>query len=413
VGTRKVTRRNLPGLVGGLAAATAFPAGVLLSTRAFAKTYDPGASDTEVKLGQPVPYSGPASFYAGIGKAVLAYFKMLNEEKGGINGRTITVVSLDDGYNPPKVVEVTRKMVEQDEVLAIFGISGTASSASVQRYLASKKVPQLFGFSGVSLFGDPQRSPWSVGFMPSYDFEGSTYGRFIHDTIKDPKVALLYQNDDFGKAMLAGVRKGLGDKADTIVKQVSYEVTDPTVDPQVITLADTGANVLVLIATPKATSQAIRKSADIGWNPLKIVQTGTASIVSVLTPAGLDKSVGVVAGKFLKDYSDPAWASDPGMVTYAAFMKKYAPDLDPNDNLVVLGYTVAQAMAQVVKQCGDELTRENVLKQACNLDKLNSDMLLPGITLSTSPDNRFPIRQLRTARFDGTKWQLFGELLTD
>ncbi len=406
--TRKVTRRGFAGFASAIAAT-----GLLVPRPVSAKTYDPGASDSEVKIGQPVPYSGPASSYAGIGKANLAYFKMLNEEKGGVNGRKINVISLDDGYSPPKVVEVTRKMVEEDKVLAIFGISGTASSASVQRYLASKKVPQLFGFSGVSLFGDPQKSPWSVGFMPSYDFEGSTYGKYIRTNVKDPKVALLYQNDDFGKAMLAGVRKGLGDKADTIVKQVSYEITDPTVDPQVITLADTGANVLVPIATPKATSQAIRKSADIGWKPLKIVQTGTASIVSVLTPAGLDKSVGVVAGKFLKDYSDPAWANDPGVRTYATFIKKYAPELDPNDNLVVLGYTVAQAMAQVIKQCGDELTRENVLKQACSLDKLNSDMLLPGITLNTSSDNRFPVRQLRTARFDGTKWQLFGELLTD
>ena len=411
--TTKPTRRDLSRLVGGLAAAAAAPGTMLTSKRASAKAYDSGASDGEVKIGQPVPYSGPASFYTGIGRVNLAYFKMLNEEKGGINGRKVTVVSLDDGYSPPKVVEVTRQMVEEDHVLAIFGISGTASSASVQRYLASKKIPQLFGFSGVSLFGDPQRSPWSVGFMPSYDFEGSTYGKFIRSSVKDPKVALLYQNDDFGRAMIAGVRKGLGDKADAIVKEVSYEVTDPTVDSQVATLSDTGANVLVLVATPKATSQAIRRSADIGWLPLKILQTGTASIASVLKPAGLDKCVGVVAGKFLKDYSDPIWADDPGMQSYSAFMQKHASGLDPNDNIVVLGYTVAQTMAQVIKQCGDELTHANMLKQACSLDSLNSDMLLPGISLSTTPDNRFPIRQLRTARFDGTKWQLFGDLLTD
>jgi ABC-type branched-subunit amino acid transport system substrate-binding protein len=414
VETKKISRRTFSRVAGGIAAAAATaPGAILTSTRAFAKTYDPGASDSEIKIGQPVPYSGPASFYAAIGKVNIAYFKMLNETQGGINGRKVTVISLDDGYSPPKVVEVTRRMVEVERVLAIFGISGTASSMSVQRYLAAKHIPQLFGFSGVSLFGDPKRSPWSVGFMPSYAFEGGTYGSFIRKNVKDPKVTLLYQNDDFGKAMIAGVRKGLGEMANRIVKEASYEVTDPTVDSQIVSLAGTGGNALVLAATPKATSQSIRKAYDIGWHPLRFLQTGTASITSVLKPAGLDKSKGVVAGKFLKDFSDPVWEKDAGVQRFGAFMKKYAPDLNPNDNLAVLGYTVAQAMAQVLKQCGDELTHANVLKQACNLNKVESDMLVPGITLNTTPSNRFPIRQLRTARFDGTRWQIFGDLLTE
>ena len=411
--TNRISRRKFSRAAGGLAIAAAAPAALLSSRRAFAKTYDPGASDTEIKIGQPVPYSGPASFYAGIGKANVAYFKMLNETQGGINGRKVTLVSLDDGYSPPKTVEVTRKMVEEERVLAIYGLSGTASGLSVQRYLAAKKIPQLFGFSGVSIWGDVKQSPWTVGFMPTYAFEGGTYGRYIRANVKDPKVAILYQNDDFGKAMLAGVRNGLGNMANRIVKEASYEVTDPTVDSQIVSLAGTGANALVLAATPKATSQSIRKAADIGWHPERFLQTGTASITSVLKPAGLDKSTGVIAGKFLKDYSDPDWANDAGRNRYGDFVKKYLPDLDPNDNLVVLGYAVAQAMAQVLKQCGDELTHANVLKQACNLSKVESDMFLPGITLNTTPSNRFPIRQLRTARFDGTKWRVFGDLLTE
>ncbi|HVV95059.1 MAG TPA: ABC transporter substrate-binding protein [Hyphomicrobiales bacterium] len=407
----KLTRRQFSELALGLAAATA--PGLLASRAWAAKAYDTGATDTEIKIGQPVPYSGPASFYAAIGKTTLAYFQMLNTEHGGINGRKVTVISLDDGYSPPKVVEVTRHMVEQDGVLAVFGISGSASSTSVQRYLAAKKVPQLFGFSGVHLFGDPKLSPWSVGFMPSYDFEGGTYGKYIRNNVKDPKVAVLYQNDDFGRAMLAGLRKGLGDMAPKIVKEASYEVTDPTVDSQVVSLAGTGANVLMLASIPKPTSQAIRKSAELGWNPLKIIQSGTASITAVLGPAGLDNSVGVTTGKFLKDFGDATWTDDAGMKTYAAFMKKYVGGVNPSDILAVLGYTVAQLMAQVLKQCGDELTRANVLKQACNVRGLHSDMLLPGITLNTEPDNRFPIRQMRMARFDGKHWELFGDLLTE
>jgi branched-chain amino acid transport system substrate-binding protein len=407
----RLTRRQVSGLAFVLAAATA--PNLFTSLAWAAKAYDTGATDTEIKIGQPVPYSGPVSFYAAIGKTTLGYFRMLNEEQGGINGRKITVISLDDGYSPPKVVEVTRRMVEEDGVLAVFGISGSASSASVQRYLAAKQVPQLFGFSGVHLFGDPEKSPWSVGFMPSYDFEGGTYGTYIRNNVKDPKVAVLYQNDDFGKAMRAGLRKGLGDMASKIVKEESYETTDPTVDSQIVSLAETGANVLVLASIPKPTSQAIRKCAQLGWNPLKLIQSGTASITAVLTPAGLENSIGVTTGKFLKDFGDPTWTDDAGRKTYATFMDKYVRGVDPSDILAVLGYTVAQMMAQVLKQCGDELTRANVLKQACSIKGLHADMLLPGITLNTEPDNRFPIRQMRMARFDGKHWEVFGDLLTE
>lgn len=414
---KKISRRSAIKLAGGglllARGALGIGGGFLAAAPALAKKYDIGATDKEVKLGQPCPYSGPASFFASIGKINLSYFRMLNEEQGGINGRKINLVSLDDGYSPPKTVEVTRKMVEEDGVLAIYGISGSATSVAVQRYLASKKVPQLFGFSGIPLFGDPKKSPWSVGFLPSYDFEGKACGKFIRANVKDPKVVMMYQNDDFGKSMLAAVKAGLGDAAKSVVKETSYEVTDPTVDAQIIALQATGANVFMIIGTPKHTSQAIRKSADLGWNPLKLILSGTASIPSVLKPAGLDKSIGTVAGKILKDYSDPIWADDAGMKRYGAFMKKYGADLDPNDNLVALGYTVAQTMAHVIKQCGDELTRENVLNQACNLKKLVPDLMIPGVELSTTQQNRFPIHQMRMARFDGQYWKLVGDMINE
>jgi branched-chain amino acid transport system substrate-binding protein len=377
------------------------------------KRYDPGASDTEIKIGQTMPYSGPASAFGAFGKAQEAYLRMVNDA-GGINGRRITFLSRDDGYSPPKTVEATRRLVESDEVLFTFGSAGTATNLAVRSYLNGKRVPQLFVGSGATQWGDPKNYPWTMGWAPSYSTEGQIYAKYILANVPSPKIAVLYQNDDFGKDLLAGLRAGLGEQASKlIVREASYEVTDPTVDSQIISLQDSGANVFLNASTPKVTAQAIRKASDMGWKPTQFVAFVSSSIGSVLTPAGLEKATGVLSIQFLKDYSDPRWANDPGMLEYVAFLKKYMPDGDPKDFLIAYGYAMAQTTVQVLKQCGDDLSRANVMRQAAALNDFTPPMLLPGIRIRTSPTNFFPIRQAQLSKFDGKSWQLIGKVLGD
>jgi branched-chain amino acid transport system substrate-binding protein len=375
------------------------------------KRYDPGASDTEIRIGQTMPYSGPASAFAPFGKVQAAYFKMRNE-KGGINGRKVTLISRDDGYSPPKTVEMTRRLVESDEVLFTFGSAGTATNLAVRGYLNARKVPQLFVGSGATQWGEPAKYPWTMGWAPSYTTEARIYAKYILANIPNAKIAVLYQNDDFGKDLLSGLKSGLGDQASRmIVKEVSYEVTDPTVDSQVIALQGSGATVFLNASTPKFAAMAIRTSADIGWKPLQFVAFVSSSIGSVLTPAGLDKSTGLMSIQFLKDYNDPKWSNDPGMMEYVAFLKKYMPEGDPKDFLIAYGYAMVQTTAHVLEQCGDNLTRENVMKQAASIRDFAPPLLLPGIKINTSATNFFPIRQAQLSKFDGRSWQLTGPVL--
>lgn len=388
-------------------------AGLLATGAHSQKHYDPGASDTEIKIGQTMPYSGPASAFGVFGKVQEAYLRMVNDG-GGINGRRITLLSRDDGYSPPKTVEATRRLVESDEVLFTVGSAGTATNLATRRYLNGKGVPQLFVGSGATQWGDPKNFPWTMGWAPSYLTEGRIYAKHILDNVPSPKIAVLYQNDDFGKDLLAGLKAGLGEQASRlIVREATYEVTDPTVDSQVITLQASGANVFLNASTPKVAAQAIRKASDIGWNPTQFVAFVSSSIGSVLSVAGVEKSVGVISIQFLKDYSDPRWSNDPGMQEYLSFLKKYMPEGDPKDFLIAYGYVMAQTTVQVLKQCGDDLSRANVMRQAAALNDFTPPMLLPGIHIRTTPTNFFPIRQAQLSRFDGKSWQLFGPILGD
>jgi ABC-type branched-subunit amino acid transport system substrate-binding protein len=373
------------------------------------KKYGPGASDTEIKIGNTIPYSGPASAYGIIGKVEAGYFKMLNES-GGINGRKINYISYDDGYSPPKAVEMARRLVEQDEVLFMVSTLGTPSNSAIHKYMNSKKVPHLFLATGASKWNDPKNFPWTMGFNPNYQSEGKLYAQHILATKPNAKIAVLYQNDDYGKDYLKGFTEGLGDKAKTmIVKAVTYEVTDPTVDSQIVTLQASGADTFFNITTPKFAAQAIRKVADIGWKPTHYLNQVSASVGSVLRPAGLDKSVGLISMQYIKDPTDPKWANDPAMKEYFAFMKKYVPEGDPMDGSATYGMAASQLIAQVIKQCGDNLTRENVMKQAASLN-LELPMSLPGINVKTSPTDFYPIEREQLARFDGKTWVLFGKV---
>jgi len=377
------------------------------------KQYGPGVTDSEIKIGQTIPYSGPASAYGTIGKAELAYFTMINE-RGGVNGRRIRLISLDDGYSPPKTVEQTRKLIEQEQVLLIFGSVGTPTNTAIQKYLNASKVPHVFLSTGATKFHDPQHFPWTIGWTPSYETEARIYGKYIAQSRPRGKVGVLYQNDDLGKDYLKGLRDGLGDIAGKmIVMEVSYEVTDPTVDSQIIALKGAGADVFVDIATPKFAAQAIRRSYDIGWRPLHVLGNISDSISAVLEPAGLDKSVGLISARYLKDQTDPEWQNDPGVKDFLIWMKRYYPEGDPADRYNVTGYSVAQTLVQLLKQCGDDLTRENVMRQATNLKDLELSMLLPGIRINTSPTNYHPVRQLKLARFDGKHWVGFGGVIGD
>jgi branched-chain amino acid transport system substrate-binding protein len=385
---------------------------VLLASPSIAqKKYGPGVSDTEIKIGQTMPYSGPLSGMGTHGRAMVAYFAKLNSE-GGVNGRRINLISLDDGYSPPKTVEQTRKLVEQEEVLLLFGSFGTATNSAVQRYVNAKQVPDLFLVTGGAKFHDPKNSPWTMGFVPAYEVESKAYALYILQNYPKAKIGVLFQNDDFGKDLLNGLKNGLGDKArQMIVSEVSYEITDPTVDQQVVAIKASGADVFVSFAAGKISAQAIRKAYDIGWKPVLIVPIGGSSKHTVLEPAGLEKAVGLISGSWLKDPGDPQWANDAAVQNYLAFMKKYYPEGDPADVFNVNGYTMAQTLAQVLRQCGEQLTRENVIRQATSLKNLELPMLLQGMKVNTSAQDYHPVKQIQLARFDGLRWVRFGDIL--
>jgi branched-chain amino acid transport system substrate-binding protein len=374
------------------------------------KKYDPGASDTEIKIGNLMPYSGPASAYGTIGKVEAAYFRKINEE-GGVNGRKINYVSYDDGYSPPKAVEMARKLVEQDEVLLIFNSLGTPSNSAIQKYMNAKKVPQLFVATGASKWNDPKNFPWTMGWQPNYQTEGYIYAQHILKNTPNAKIGILYQNDDYGKDYLKGFKDGLGAKTGMIVKEVSYEVADPTVDSQMVQLQASGADTFFNITTPKFAAQAIRKAYDSGWKPVHYLNNVSASPGSVLVPAGLEKSVGLISTQYLKDPTDTVWANDAAIVEWTAFMKKYYPDGDLIDALNFIGWGVAQTMVQVLKQCGDNLTRENVMKQAASLKDFVLPAALPGIKINTSASDFAPLESVQLIRFDGKQWNRFGEVM--
>jgi branched-chain amino acid transport system substrate-binding protein len=394
-------------------AAVAVLAMALLAAPAAAqKKYDPGASDGEIKLGQTMPYSGPLSGFITLAKAEIAYFQMINDQ-GGVNGRKITLISLDDGFSPPKTVEQTRKLVEEDQVLAISGSLGTATNAAIQKYLNQKKVPQLFLATGAARWNDPKNFPYTMTLTPIYTAEASIYAAYVMKEVKDPKVAVLFQNDDFGKDFVKGFRDRLGEKAKSaMVREVSYEVTDATVDSQVIDLAATKANVFLNITTPKFAVQSIRKAHDLGWKPVQFVDNPAASVGIVMRPAGLEASKGIISAAFVKDPTDPQYKNDPEFQAWVAWMKKYFPAGSLEDPQNVVGYVQAQAMVQVLKQCGDDLTRENVMRQAANLKDFHPAMLLKGINMNTSPTDYQPMEELLLQRFNGERFEVFGELLS-
>ncbi len=402
-------RNGIFHLVTGTAVALA-----LSATSAYAqKKYDTGATDTEIKIGQTIPLSGPASAYGTIGKAQAAYMKMINDA-GGVNGRKINLIQYDDAYSPPKTVEQVRKLVESDEVLLTFQLIGTPPNAAVQKYLNIKKVPQLFAATGASRFTDPKNYPWTMGFNPNYFVEGRIYGQYILKNYPNAKVGVLYQNDDLGKDYLNGIRDGLGDKAATmVVAEASYELTDPTVDSQILKLKSAGADLFFSATTPKFAAQAIKKNAELGWNPVHIVDINATSVGAVMQPAGLEASKGVISTNYGKDPLDPTWKDDAGMKKYFDFMAKYYPEGDKNSNFNTYGFSTSQLLIQVLKQCGDDLTRENVMKQATSLKNVQLDLLLPGIAVTTTPTDYRVNRQLQMMKFNGERWELFGPILED
>lgn len=376
------------------------------------KKYSPGASDTEIKIGQTQPYSGPASAYSAIAKAQKAYFDYLNAEKGGIKGRKINFISLDDGYSPPKTVEMVRRLVEQDEVLLVFQTLGTPSNTAIHKYMNQKKVPQLFVATGATKWGDPKNFPWTMGWQPNYQSESKIYLKYILENIPNPKIGMLIQNDDYGKDYLQGFQDGLGDKAKSmIVKVATYEVTDPTIDSQIIELKASGANVFINVTTPKFATMAIRKAYDIDWHPTQFINNVSTSVGSVLGPAGLEKAKGIITIQYYKDPSDARWHNEADYKEWAAIMKKYNPDANLIDSFNSYGYGVAKTLEQVLIQCGDDLTRENVMRQAANLKDLQIPMLLPGILINTSPTDFYPIEQGQLSKFNGQNWEPFGGVI--
>jgi branched-chain amino acid transport system substrate-binding protein len=374
------------------------------------KKYDSGATDKEIKIGGISPYSGPASAYGTIGKAIDAYFKKVNAE-GGVNGRQVKFVTLDDGYNPARTVEQARKLVEQEEVLLLFNTLGTPPNTAIHKYMNQKKVPQLFVATGATLWGDPKNFPWTMGWQPNYQAEGKIYAAHILETKPNAKIGILMQNDDYGRDYLKGFLDGLGDKAKTmVVKQVTYEVTDPTVDSQMVELKGSGADTFFNITTPKFAAQAIKKAAEIGWKPVHYLNSVSNAAGAVMTTAGAENGVGVISAFYLKDPTDPQWQNSQEYKDWLAWMQKYFPGGDLKDNLNVFGYTVAQTLVEVLKKSGDNLTRDNVMKQAANLD-LTLPMLLPGVNIKTGPDDFFPIEREQLARWDGKTWVLFGKVI--
>jgi branched-chain amino acid transport system substrate-binding protein len=390
-----------------LAAAVIF----CVSQGAFAqKKYDAGASDTEIKIGNIMPYSGPASAYGVIGKTEQAFFNMINAQ-GGINGRKINFLSYDDGYSPPKAVEQARKLVEDDGVLLIFNSVGTPSNSAIQKYMNTKKVPQLFVASGASKWNNPKEFPWTMGWQPSYQVEAQIYAKYLLKHKPDAKIGVLYQNDDFGKDYLKGLKDGLGPNAAMIAAEESYDTTEPTIDSHVVKLKAAGVDVFVSVTTPRFAAQAIKKLAEIDWHPLHIVSNVSASVGGVMKPAGYENSQGILSANYAKDGADPQWDNDPGMKKFYAFLDKYYPEGDRLNGSVVYGYGAAQTLAKVLEMCGDDLTRENVMKQAASLKDFEPDTLLPGIKINTSPTDFAPIKQLQMMRFKGEKWDMFGDII--
>ncbi len=381
-----------------------------ISGAAAQQQHDPGASDAEIRIGNIMPYSGPASAYGVIGRVEAAYFRMINDA-GGINGRKIRFISLDDGYNPGKTFEVARRLVEQERVLLLFNCLGTPTNSAIHKYMNASKVPQLFVAAGASKWGDPKHYPWTMGGQPSYQTEGRVYARHILKTRPDARIGVLYQNDDYGKDYLKGFREGLGDKNGAIVSAVSYEVTDPTIDSQIIELKASGADVFFDIATPKFAALAIRKAYDIGWHPVHYLNSVSNSIGSVLTPAGPDKAVGLYSAAYLKDPVDPRWRNDAGIKAWRAFMSKYYPEGSQSDYLNVYGYAAAQLLVQVLRQAGDTLTRDNIMKQAANLRNVQLDVALPGVKVNTSPSDYSPFESLQLEQFNGKQWVLLGGVI--
>jgi branched-chain amino acid transport system substrate-binding protein len=399
----RLTRRSI------LAAAPA-AALALRAWPARAKNYGPGVTDAEIKIGNTVPYSGPASSYGTIGKAQAAFWKMINDQ-GGINGRKVNFISYDDGYTPPKTVEMIRKLVEQDEVLCTSATLGTPTNSAIWQYMNQKKVPQLFVATGATKWNDPKGHPWTIGWQPNYQSEGHVYAAYILKERPNGKIGVLYQNDDFGKDYLKGVKDGLGGKVSMIINESPYETTDPTVDSLIVGMKAAGCDVFVNTGIPKFAAQAIRKAAEIEWKPLHVLSSVGNSVGAALKPAGLENAKDIVSDFYLKDPTDPAWKDDQGLKDWTAFMNKYYPEGDKTDIGNVIGYSFGQTVTQVLKQCGDELTRENVMKQAANLHDFVVPMTLPGIKLNTSPTDFAPIKQMQMARFTGERWELFGELL--
>jgi ABC-type branched-subunit amino acid transport system substrate-binding protein len=376
------------------------------------KKYDTGATDTEIKIGNIMPYSGPASAYGVIGRTEAAYFKKINDA-GGIGGRKINFISYDDAYSPPKAVEQARKLVESDEVLFIFNSLGTPSNSAIQKYMNSKKVPQLFVATGATKWNDPKDFPWTMGWQPNYQSETQIYAKYLLKSKPDAKIAVLYQNDDYGKDYLKGLKDGLGPKASSmIVAEESFETSEPTIDNHIVKLKSTNADVFVDIATPKFAAQAIKKVAEVGWKPLHFLNNVSASVGSVIKPAGFENAQDIISANYVKDASDKQWDNDPGMKEFYAFMTKDFPEGDKLDNGTIVGYGVAQTLVQVLKQCGDNLTRENVMKQAASLRDFRTEVLLPGIKINTGPDDFAPINQLQLMRFKGEKWDLFGDVIS-
>ncbi|MGM4923911.1 ABC transporter substrate-binding protein [Tardiphaga sp. 804_B3_N1_9] len=376
------------------------------------KKYDTGASDTEIKIGNIMPYSGPASAYGVIGKTEEAYFKKINAA-GGINGRKINFISYDDAYSPPKTVEQARKLVESDEVLLVFNSLGTPPNSAIQKYMNSKKVPQLFVATGATKWNDPKDFPWTMGWQPNYQSETQIYAKYLLKEKPGAKIAVLYQNDDYGKDYLKGLKDGLGAKAASmIVVEESYETSEPTIDNHIVKLKSLNADVFVNITTPKFAAQAIKKAAEIGWKPMHFLNNVSNSIGSVMKPAGFENSQDIISAAYLKDVADTQWNNDPGMKEFLAFLDKDFPEGNKLDGLIVTGYGVAQTLVEVLKKCGDNLTRENVMKQAASLKDFRTEVLLPGIKINTSATDFAPISQLQLMRFKGDKWELFGEVIS-
>jgi branched-chain amino acid transport system substrate-binding protein len=402
-------RNGIFHLVTGTAVAIALSASPALAQ----KKYDVGATDTEIKIGQTVPFSGPASAYAGIGKTQAAYLKMINEQ-GGINGRKLNLIQYDDAYSPPKAVEQVRKLVESDEVLFTFQIIGTPSNAAVQKYLNTKKVPQLLASTGASRFSDPQNAPWTIAYNPNYQSEGRIYAKYILKNHPDAKIGILFQNDDLGRDYVTGLKSGLGDKAATmIIGETSYELSDPTIDSQIVKLKSLGADLLYDASTPKFAAQAIKKVADLGWKPVHILDINASPMSATLKPAGLDISKDIISTNYGKEPSDPQWKDDAGIKAYFAFMDKYYPEGDKLNTVNSYGYATSELLVHILRQCGDDLTRENIMRQATSLKNYTGSLALPGMSAHTSPTDYRINKQMQMMKFDGERWQLFGPIIED